>query len=157
MPGTCIILCIYALPKQNKLNRKRHRHCHGMHGQYTCNLPESRIFRFSIPANAGAWTPLGGLSSPQTPGAIGYPLSFTNYLLQQKKTRTMLYSFPPYVWWFIQVHFIYMSSMLLSPLLFFYCCGYYWYLNCFLFVLLVIVLSRFYDFYLVVNYHSFST
>ena len=37
---------------QNKLNRKRHRHCHGMHGQY--NLPESRIFRFSIPANAGA-------------------------------------------------------------------------------------------------------
>ena len=99
MPG---ISCVYALPKQNKLNRKRHRHCHGMHGQY--NLPESRIFRFSIPANAGAlppWipppphkgrcplNPAGGLCSPQTPGAIGYPLSFTNYLLQQKKTRTL--------------------------------------------------------------------
>ena len=25
--------------------------------------------------------PAGGLRSPQTPGAIGYPLSFQNYLL----------------------------------------------------------------------------
>ena len=33
--------------------------------------------------------PAGGLHSPQTPGAIGYPLSFKNYLLQQKKTRTL--------------------------------------------------------------------
>ena len=37
-----------------------------MHGQY--NLPESRIFRFSIPANAGA---SGGLSPPEPPqGAL---------------------------------------------------------------------------------------
>ena len=90
------ILCIYALPKQNKLNRKRHRHCHGMHGQY--NLPESRIFRFSYQQMLGLQggeaplnplNPAGGLGSPQTPGAIGYPLSFTNYLLHQKKTRTL--------------------------------------------------------------------
>ena len=33
--------------------------------------------------------PAGGLRSPQTPGANGYPLSFKNYLLQQKKTRTL--------------------------------------------------------------------
>ena len=98
MPG---LSCVYyALPKQNKLNRKRHRHCHGMHGQY--NLPESRIFRFSIPANAGAsppWTPHKGrcplesrrglMQPPDPPARLVTPLSFTNYLLQQKKTRTL--------------------------------------------------------------------
>ena len=101
MPG---ISCVYALPKQNKLNRKRHRHCHGMHGQY--NLPESRILRFSIPANAGAsgglrppepptrgtapLTPLGAYAAPRPPARLVTPLSFTNYLLQQKKTRTLI-------------------------------------------------------------------
>ena len=63
MPGLVyLVYILYALPKQNKLNRKRHRHCHGMHGQY--NLPDSRIFRFSIPANAGA---SGGLRPPEPP------------------------------------------------------------------------------------------
>ena len=33
--------------------------------------------------------PAGGLRSPQTPSTSGYPLSFKNYLLQQKKTKTL--------------------------------------------------------------------